>query len=81
MTRPLFELFQSFTTRDGERGESEFSFIQNIYPDMNSHDSTTNVVGYISLGHTYASYIREEKYRYIISSSVPRTGEIELMEG
>lgn len=81
VTRPLFELFQSFTTRDGERGESEFSFIQNIYPDMNSHDSTTNVVGYISLGHTYASYIREEKYRYIISSSVPRTGEIELMEG
>ena len=78
-TRPLFILDQSYVSRDGGNSESEFVFTQNIYPDLNSSDTTLNAVGYISLGHTYTSYLDPVPYRYVITSRNFGEGRLEMM--
>ena len=80
LTRPLFTLNQSYSVRSGEESESEYSFIQNIYPDMNKEDKSTSIVGYISLGHTYTDYLERIPYRYIITSREVGKGILEPME-
>ena len=79
LTRPLFTLNQSYSVRDGEESESEFTFLQNIYPDMNREDKTTNIVGYISLGHTYTDYLERIPYRYTITTREMGQGVLEPM--
>ncbi len=79
ITRPLFTLSQNYQTRDGVDSESEFTFIQNIYPDLNKRDNSTSITGYIAYGHTYASYLRHTPMRYIITSRTAGEGRLEEM--
>lgn len=79
LTRPIFTLNESYSVRNGEKGEPEYSFIQNLYPDLNVKDSSTTIIGYISLGHTYTDYLERTEYRYTITTREKGKGILEPM--
>lgn len=80
LTRPLFILTETRYKTDGlwSEKDSEFKLQQNIFTarDGKIH---WDVQGYISLGHTYASFQKEEKYRYTIKSGEIFSGTLEKM--
>ncbi len=80
LTRPLFILTEtkSISNTPGADKDSQFKFQQNIFTPKGS-EIQWDVQGYISLGHTYASFLKPEKYRYVITSNELFTGTIEKM--
>lgn len=80
LTRPLFILTETRSRTDGlwSGKDSEFKFQQNIFTARDGKIQW-DVQGYISLGHTYASFQKEERYRYTIRSGEIFTGSLEKM--